>query len=182
MNVWIRALSAALLLITAAIWWMTIDLWPSLPERLPLLPGFGGQLGTVPRTPCWWFGPPAVSSLAALWLGLHGPLWWIRRAAGGKWLAVSAECRWLELPVTTRVRVIQPCIAATVFVAICLQVLVGGWLAGAEANSTPQRPALSLVMLGTAVSAIGSALTIARNRARTAAAILTRSATRQPQT
>lgn len=59
--------------------------------------------------------------------------------------------------------------------------LVAAAAAGAEANSTPQRPEISLVTIGTAISAVGSALTIARYRARSAAALRTRSAARQPQ-
>lgn len=155
MNAWIRVLRVLLLLITAAIWWMAIDLWPVLPERLPLLPSLGAEPLTVPRTPLWWFGPPTVATVAALWLGIRGPIWWRRRAAAGTWLPVPAACRLRELPVAARVLVVQPCIVATVFAAICLQILVGGWMARLEPSSASRRSGgeFSLVMIGVAVSA-----------------------------
>ncbi|MBK8101626.1 MAG: hypothetical protein IPK26_31475 [Planctomycetes bacterium] len=173
MVVLIRVLSLALLLITGAIWWMAIDLWPVLPERLPLLPSLGEAPGTVPRTPLWWFGPPAVATLASLWLGIGGPRWWARRAVAGAWLPLPEECRSLELPPTVRQRVVQPCIAATVFCAICLQILVGGWMARAEPASASRRSGaeFSLVMVGASISVFTSSRMWARQRARAAMAV-----------
>ena len=165
-----RVLSLALLLITVALWWMAIDLWPVLPERLPLWPSLGAEPHTVPRTPLWWFGPPAVATLASLWLGIGGPRWWARRAVAGAWLPLPEECRSLELPPTVRQRVVQPCIAATVFCAICLQILVGGWMARAEASTAPRSGGAEflLVLIGPILSAFAASRVFARRRANLA--------------
>ncbi|MCB9878345.1 MAG: DUF1648 domain-containing protein [Planctomycetes bacterium] len=98
-----------LLLGLAAVWWLAIDAWPTLPARIPMHFGLGGAPDRWADTSLWsWFLFPAMATVFAFALG-HALPAWMRRlaAANSKLLNVPDAARFRALPTAQRVSVVQ---------------------------------------------------------------------------
>ena len=163
-----RWLLLILVVITAMLWWMLIDLWPGLPERLPLLHWREDRAAWfVERSAWWWFGLPAVVTCGAWAVGAGGARWLTRRAVEGRFLPLPRWAQIRQLPVEFRVKVMQPMRLAVLFVAVCCLIQVGSWHhAAVELGQARTGRSGSLPLLAAMATAFGSCWTLARVRAR----------------
>ncbi|MCU0864293.1 MAG: hypothetical protein MUC36_10900 [Planctomycetes bacterium] len=166
-----RLLTIALLGILVVTWVMLVDLWPTLPERIPLLPpGLDATDPFVERSLAWWFGPPAGATLVALLTGVLGPRMLARRATDGRWNPVPRAGSVRQLAPEARARIVQPIRLGLVGATICPLILVARWwvhVAEAAANGAPSTggAGVSLTMLTAATTSLGAGWTFSRSRA-----------------
>jgi hypothetical protein len=167
-----RWLALALLALTGLVWWTVVDVWPTLPARIPVLLYHSDPADWwVERTPAVWFVPPALGNAFALVVGFMLPRRLMRRAAAGAWLPLP---RWREvqrLPRDSRLRIAQPMQVALAFAGLCLVILIGHWWSqvegialGTERGRQGREVGPPLAMLGAVAAAIGSASTMVRVR------------------
>lgn len=163
-----RWLLFALVAMTAVLWWMLIDRWPDLPERLPLLHWREDRTAWfVERSVGWWFGLPAVVTGGAWALGLGGARWLTRRAVEGRFLPLPLWAQVRQLPVEFRVKVMQPMRLAVLFVAVSCLIQTGSWYdAAVELAKTGTGRSGNVAMFAAMATAVGAGWTLARVRAR----------------
>ncbi|MEZ6036733.1 MAG: DUF1648 domain-containing protein [Planctomycetota bacterium] len=104
-----RALRTLLLLGAAAVWWLALAAWPTLPARIPMHFGLSGTPDRWADTSVWsWFLFPAMATVFAYALGFALPAWMRRLAAtNSPWLNVPDATRFRALPTAHRVAVVD---------------------------------------------------------------------------
>jgi len=119
-------------------WAVTVALWPSLPERLPMHFDASGRADAfVERGVLPWFGLAAFGTFLGALLGLGLPRWMRGLAErNSPWLNVPDAARFRQLPADARVRAVTgPCVWLQA-IGIELQVLVAWLLFGMHRVAT----------------------------------------------
>lgn len=152
-----------LILITLIGGWMLFDLWPGLPERIPLLP-FGDDLADreVECSVWSWFVVPMTAMLAILAAGIFLPEALLARVAGDRPLPLPAAWQLASLPLAARAKVIRPVCWSLIGAAFAhLAFLMAWWGRAAEAaaatatTATTELQSWSLLASGWAMLGVG---------------------------